>query len=241
MMLSTSSSFAIAFSLIGTLDADLFEIVGLSLRVSLSAVGLSLLIGLPVGAAIAIGRFPGRFSLIVISNSLMGMPPVVVGLLVYLALSRAGPFGVLGLLYTPTAMVIAQTLLITPIVIALARQTIEDLNSEYAEYFASLAIGLGHRVRTLLWEGRYGLLTVGLAGFGRAISEVGAVMIVGGNIDHLTRVMTTAIALETSKGDLELAMALGIVLMLLALAVNLLLSFIRPSERVGKKRPAASY
>ena len=235
------SSFAIAFSLIGTLDADLFEIVGLSLRVSLSAVGLSLLIGLPVGAAIAIGRFPGRFSLIVISNSLMGMPPVVVGLLVYLALSRAGPFGVLGLLYTPTAMVIAQTLLITPIVIALARQTIEDLNTEYAEYFASLAIGLGHRVRTLLWEGRYGLLTVGLAGFGRAISEVGAVMIVGGNIDHLTRVMTTAIALETSKGDLELAMALGIILMLLALAVNLLLSFIRPSERVGKKRPAASY
>lgn len=240
-MQELSSSFAIAFYLIGTLDADLFEIVGLSLRVSLSAVGLSLLIGLPVGAAIAIGRFPGRFSLIVISNSLMGMPPVVVGLLVYLALSRAGPFGVLGLLYTPTAMVIAQTLLITPIVIALARQTIEDLNSEYAEYFASLAIGLGHRVRTLLWEGRYGLLTVGLAGFGRAISEVGAVMIVGGNIDHLTRVMTTAIALETSKGDLELAMALGIILMLLALAVNLLLSFIRPSERVGKKRPAASY
>ncbi len=230
-----------AFSLIGALDADLFEIVGLSLRVSLSAVGLSLLIGLPVGAAIAIGRFPGRFSLIVVSNSLMGMPPVVVGLLVYLALSRAGPFGVLGLLYTPTAMVIAQTLLITPIVIALARQTIEDLNSEYAEYFASLAIGLGHRVRTLLWEGRYGLLTVGLAGFGRAISEVGAVMIVGGNIDHLTRVMTTAIALETSKGDLELAMALGIILMLLALAVNLLLSFIRPTERVGKKPAAASY
>ena len=240
-MQELSSSFAIAFSQIGTLDADLFEIVGLSLRVSLSAVGLSLLIGLPVGAAIAIGRFPGRFSLIVISNSLMGMPPVVVGLLVYLALSRAGPFGVLGLLYTPTAMVIAQTLLITPIVIALARQTIEDLNSEYGEYFASLAIGLGHRVRTLLWEGRYGLLTVGLAGFGRAISEVGAVMIVGGNIDHLTRVMTTAIALETSKGDLELAMALGIILMLLALAVNLLLSFIRPSERVGKKPTAASY
>ena len=240
-MQELSSSFAIAFSLIGALDADLFEIVGLSLRVSLSAVGLSLLIGLPVGAAIAIGRFPGRFSLIVVSNSLMGMPPVVVGLLVYLALSRAGPFGVLGLLYTPTAMVIAQTLLITPIVIALARQTIEDLNSEYAEYFASLAIGLGHRVRTLLWEGRYGLLTVGLAGFGRAISEVGAVMIVGGNIDHLTRVMTTAIALETSKGDLELAMALGIILMLLALAVNLLLSFIRPTERVGKKPAVASY
>jgi len=240
-MQELSSSFAIAFSLIGALDADLFEIVGLSLRVSLSAVGLSLLIGLPVGAAIAIGRFPGRFSLIVVSNSLMGMPPVVVGLLVYLALSRAGPFGVLGLLYTPTAMVIAQTLLITPIVIALARQIIEDLNSVYAEYFASLAIGLGHRVRTLLWEGRYGLLTVGLAGFGRAISEVGAVMIVGGNIDHLTRVMTTAIALETSKGDLELAMALGIILMLLALAVNLLLSFIRPTEQVGKKPAAASY
>ena len=146
----------------------------------------------------------------------------------------------LGLLYTPTAMVIAQTLLITPIVIALARQTIEDLNSEYAEYFASLAIGLGHKVRTLLWEGRHGLLTVGLAGFGRAISEVGAVMIVGGNIDHLTRVMTTAIALETSKGDLELAMALGIILMLLALAVNLLLFFVRPADQVTKKRTAAS-
>jgi len=240
-MQELSSSFAIALSLIGTLDADLFEIVGLSLRVSLSAVGLSLLIGLPVGAAIAIGRFPGRFSLIVISNSLMGMPPVVVGLLVYLALSRAGPFGVLGLLYTPTAMVIAQTLLITPIIIALARQTIEDLNSEYAEYFASLAIGSGHRVVTLLWEGRYSLLTVGLAGFGRAISEVGAVMIVGGNIDHLTRVMTTAIALETSKGDLELAMALGIILMLLALAVNVLLFFIRPTERFGKNSAPASY
>ncbi len=240
-MQELSSSFAIALSLISTLDADLFEIVGLSLRVSLSAVGLSLLIGLPVGAAIAIGRFPGRFSLIVISNSLMGMPPVVVGLLVYLALSRAGPFGVLGLLYTPTAMVIAQTLLITPIIIALARQTIEDLNSEYAEYFASLAIGSGHRVVTLLWEGRYSLLTVGLAGFGRAISEVGAVMIVGGNIDHLTRVMTTAIALETSKGDLELAMALGIILMLLALAVNVLLFFIRPTERFGKKSAPASY
>ena len=208
---------------------------------SLSAVGLSLLIGLPAGAAIAIGRFPGRFSLIVLSNSLMGMPPVVVGLLVYLALSRAGPFGVLGLLYTPTAMVIAQTLLITPIIIALARQTIEDLNLEYAEYFASLAIGSSHRVVTLLWEGRYSLLTVGLAGFGRAISEVGAVMIVGGNIDHLTRVMTTAIALETSKGDLELAMALGIILMLLALAVNVLLFFIRPTERFGKKSAPASY
>lgn len=240
-MQEISSSFLIAFSLIGTLDADLVEIVGLSLKVSLSAVGLSLLIGLPAGAAIAIGRFPGRFGLIVISNSLMGMPPVVIGLLVYLALSRAGPFGVLGLLYTPTAMVIAQTLLITPIVIALARQTIEELNSEYAEYFASIGISLGHRVMTLLWEGRYGLMTVCLAGFGRAISEVGAVMIVGGNIDHLTRVMTTAIALETSKGDLELAMALGIILMLLALIVNLLLAFIRPTETFGKKSAAATY
>ena len=240
-MQELSSSFTIAFSLIGTLDADLLEIVGLSLKVSLSAVGLSLLIGLPAGAAIAIGRFPGRFSLMVISNSLMGMPPVVVGLLVYLALSRAGPLGVLGLLYTPTAMVIAQTLLITPIVIALARQTIEELNSEYAEYFASIAISLGHRVITLLWEGRFGLMTVCLAGFGRAISEVGAVMIVGGNIDHLTRVMTTAIALETSKGDLELAMALGVILMLLALMVNLLLALIRPAEAFGKKRAAATY
>ncbi|MBT5227372.1 MAG: ABC transporter permease [Proteobacteria bacterium] len=240
-MQEISGSFAIAFSLIGALDADLMEIVGLSIRVSLFAVGLSLLIGLPAGAAIAIGRFPGRFGLIVISNSLMGMPPVVIGLLVYLGLSRTGPFGVLGLLYTPTAMVIAQTLLITPIVIALARQTIDELNSEYAEYFASIAISLRHRVMTLLWEGRYGLMTVCLAGFGRAISEVGAVMIVGGNIDHLTRVMTTAIALETSKGDLELAMALGIILMLLALTVNLLLAFVRPTETFGKKNAAATY
>ena len=166
---------------------------------------------------------------------------MVIGLLVYLGLSRTGPFGVLGLLYTPTAMVIAQTLLITPIVIALARQTIDELNSEYAEYFASIAISLRHRVMTLLWEGRYGLMTVCLAGFGRAISEVGAVMIVGGNIDHLTRVMTTAIALETSKGDLELAMALGIILMLLALTVNLLLAFVRPTETFGKKNAAATY
>jgi len=210
-------------------DADLLEIVGLSLRVSLSATALACLIGLPLGALIAIARFPGRGGLLVLVNALMGLPPVVVGLLVYMHLSRSGPLGFLGLLYTPTAMIVAQTILITPIVTALTRQVIEDLHGEYAEQFRSFCLTRRQTVAALLWDGRYALLTVALAGFGRAIAEVGAVIIVGGNIDHLTRVMTTAIALETSKGDLAMALALGLVLMVLALGVNALVQSLRLS------------
>jgi tungstate transport system permease protein len=215
-----SQSFALAFNLVLSFDADLLEIVTLSLKVSLTAVLCSALIGFPLGAALATSRFAGRNALIIVVNALMGLPPVVVGLLVYLMLSNAGPLGWMQLLYTPGAMIIAQSILITPIITALTREIIEQLNAEYAEYFASLCLTRWQRLRALLWDGRYGLLTVGLAGFGRAIAEVGAVIIVGGNIDHLTRVMTTAIALETSKGDLGLALALGLILMTIALAVN---------------------
>jgi len=229
-MQEIASSFEIAFTLIVGLDPELMEIVALSLRVSLTAVAIALCIGMPLGAALAIGQFRGRFALTVVVNSFMAMPPVVVGLVVYLLLSRAGPLGVLGLLYTPAAMIIAQVLLITPIVVSLSRQTIVELDQEYADYFSSLAINRMNRVLTLLWEARFSLVTTCLAGFGRALSEVGAVMIVGGNIHHLTRVMTTAIALETSKGELELAMALGIVLMLIALLINLLIALIRPRD-----------
>lgn len=232
------SSFYLALSLIAQLNSDLIEIVLLSLQVSISAVLTALVIGLPLGTLIAMSNFPGRITLIIFTNSMMGMPPVVVGLLVYIALSRSGPFGVFSLLYTPTAMIIAQVILITPIVIALTRQVMEELHNEYQEYFSSLAMGSPACIRTLLWEGRYSLITVCLAGFGRAISEVGAVMIVGGNIDHMTRVMTTAIALETSKGDLELALALGLVLMIIALLVNAIITIIRPDSQMQKKRSA---
>jgi tungstate transport system permease protein len=214
------SAFVTAFNLVVTLNRDLLEIVGLSLRVSLSAMFFAGLIGLPLGALLAIARFPGRSAAIVIVSALMGLPPVVVGLLAYLALSNAGPLGVLGLLYTPTAMIIAQTVLIAPIVAALARQTLEDLHAEYDEQLRVLGIGSGQKIATLIWDGRYSLLTALLAGFGRAIAEVGAVIIVGGNINHLTRTMTTAIALETSKGDLALALALGMILIALGVAVN---------------------
>ena len=201
-------------------DADLIEIIGLSLRVTLSAVAIACVIGLPLGAAVGAFRFPGRGAAAVALNALMGLPPVVVGLLVYLMLSAAGPLGPLGLLYTPTAMIVAQTVLVAPIVAALARQTVEDLDREYAEQFASLGVGPLDRLSALLWDARYALLTVALAGFGRAVAEVGAVMIVGGNINHATRVMTTAIALETSKGNLELALALGVVLVTIAVVVT---------------------
>lgn len=201
-------------------DAALTAIVLLSLQVTVSAVLVACLIGLPLGAAVGAFRFPGRGVISVILNALMGLPPVVVGLVVYLMLSASGPFGVLGLLYTPTAMVIAQTVLVTPIAAALTRQVIEDLDAEYREQFASLGVAPLHRVQALLWDGRYALLTVALAGFGRAVAEVGAVMIVGGNINHVTRVMTTSIALETSKGNLQLALALGVVLLLIAFTVN---------------------
>jgi tungstate transport system permease protein len=206
--------------LIAAFDAKLMEIVFLSLRVSLTAVVIASVLGLPLGAAIAVGRFPGRQALIVILNALMGLPPVVVGLLVYLMLSRAGPLGQLGILFTPAAMVVAQTILILPIVAALSRQVIEDAWQEYREQLKSLGAGPMSSALTLLWDTRYSLVTIVLAGFGRAAAEVGAVMIVGGNIDGVTRVMTTAIALETSKGDLPLALGLGVILLSLVLALN---------------------
>ncbi|UCH39948.1 MAG: ABC transporter permease [Gammaproteobacteria bacterium] len=226
-----SNAFGLAASLIFSADADLIEIIALSLRVSVSAVVLAALIGFPLGALTAVAHFPGRQTLTVTLNALMGLPPVVVGLLVYMALSRAGPLGWMGLLYSPTAMIIAQTILVAPIIAALSRQVIEDIHKEYDEQFRSLCIP-AHRVMTaLIWDSRYSLLTVMLAGFGRAIAEVGAVIIVGGNIDHLTRVMTTAIALETSKGDLALALALGFVLLILALSVNAAVYSLRASAR----------
>ena len=216
-----SSAFGLAFGLIVSGDDNLLEIVALSLRVSLSALALSCLIGFPLGAVLVVRPFAGRGVVVAVLNAMMGLPPVVVGLLVYLALSRAGPMGWLGLLYSPAAMIIAQTLLISPIVAALSRQVLEGLFTEYDEQFRSLGIGRFGAATALIVDGRYGLLTVALAGFGRAVAEVGAVIIVGGNIDHLTRVMTTAIALETSKGDLGMALALGIILMTIALGVNL--------------------
>lgn len=225
---------ALAFNLVVTWDADLMEIVGLSLTVSLTAEIVACLIGLLLGALIAIARFPGRGAVIVVVNALMGLPPVVVGLIVYLHLSRAGPLGWLGLLYTPntpTAMIIAQVILIAPIVTALSRQVLEELHAEYAEQFRSLSVPLSTAVGALLYDGRLALLTVALAGFGRAIAEVGAAIIVGGNIDHLTRVMTTAIALETSKGDLPLALALGMVLLAISLGVNVVVATVRGGFR----------
>jgi tungstate transport system permease protein len=209
-----------ASRLIAGLDAKLAGIVLLSLRVSLTAVFFASLIGLPLGAAVAVGRFPGRQALIVAFNALMGLPPVVVGLLVYLMLSRAGPLGQFGILFTPTAMVIAQTVLIVPIITALSRQAIEDAWQEYREQLRSLGAGPITSALTLLWDTRFSLVTIVLAGFGRAAAEVGAVMIVGGNIDGVTRVMTTAIALETSMGDLPLALGLGIILITLVLILN---------------------
>ncbi|MCC1492220.1 ABC transporter permease [Cognatishimia sp. F0-27] len=209
-----------ALGLIASGDPDLWAIVLLSLRVTLTAVALSCIIGFPLGAAVGALRFPGRGGVALLLNALMGLPPVVVGLMVYLALSASGPFGVLGLLYTPTAMIIAQTVLVTPIIAALTRQVVEDLDGQYAEQFASLGVRWHDRIAALLWDARYALLTVALAGFGRAVAEVGAVLIVGGNINHVTRVMTTTIALETSKGNLHLALALGVVLLMLALIVN---------------------
>lgn len=215
------AAFLTAVHMLAALDPALLEIVMLSLEVSLSATFLATVVGLPLGAAVAICRFPGRTLMTALLNAFMGLPPVVVGLSFYLLLSRAGPLGDLGLLFTPTAMVIAQTILVTPIVAALTRQTVADLHREYRDELDSLgASGLGS-VGVLLWDGRFSLLTAVLAGLGRAIAEVGAVIIVGGNINHVTRVMTTAITLETSKGNLSLAMALGIILVSLTLAINL--------------------
>jgi len=215
-----SEALSTALALLIGLDSKLVEIVLLSLRVSLSAVAIAALLGLPLGAAIAVGRFRGRQAVIVVLNALMGLPPVVVGLLVYLLLSRAGPLGALGILFTPSAMVFAQSILILPIVAALSRQAIEDAWREYEEQLRSLGAGRMSAALTLLWDTRFSLLTTILAGFGRAAAEVGAVMIVGGNIDGVTRVMTTTIALETSKGDLPLALGLGMILIAIVIAVN---------------------
>jgi tungstate transport system permease protein len=223
---------ASAIDLVLSADPVLVEIVRLSLLVSLSAVALAALIGVPFGALLALTRFPGREAVVVVLNALMGLPPVVVGLLVYLLLSRSGPLGELGLLFTPQAMVIAQTILVAPILAALARQTIEDLWLEYRDEFAALNIGPAQRIATLIWEGRFSLVTALLAGFGRAAAEVGAIIIVGGNIEGFTRTMTTAIALETSKGDLALATGLGIVLIGIVVIVNALAWFAR---RAGER------
>ncbi|MBL8490925.1 MAG: ABC transporter permease [Rhodocyclaceae bacterium] len=219
-MAGDPSAFVLATGLIAGADPKLLGIVGLSLAVSLTATLAACAVGMPIGALLAVGRFPGRRVLVVLTNGLMGLPPVVVGLLIYLLLSRAGPLGAMGLLFTPAAMVIAQAVLVTPIVAALARQVIEDEWAEYREQLRSLGASRSQAARTLLWDGRFSLITAGLAGFGRAIAEVGAVMIVGGNIDGVTRVMTTTIALETSKGDLPMALALGIVLIAVVLLLN---------------------
>jgi tungstate transport system permease protein len=213
---------ASALDLILRADPVLLAIVKLSLIVSLSAVVCAALIGIPLGALIALTNFRGRNGVIVVLNALMGLPPVVVGLVVYLLLSRSGPLGSLGILFTPAAMIVAQTILVTPIIAALSRQTIEDLWAEYRDELDAMNVGPLQRVITLIADARFSLVTALLAGFGRAAAEVGAVIIVGGNIDGFTRVMTTAIALETSKGNLPLAIGLGIILLTLVLIVNAL-------------------
>jgi tungstate transport system permease protein len=226
---SISGAFSEALALILRGDSDLVEIVVLSLRITFSAVAIACVIGLPLGALLVVGRFPGRTALTVLVNALMGLPPVVVGLLVYMMLSNSGPLGILQLLYTPAAMIIAQTVLVTPIIIALSRQVIEDLHAEYEEQLRAMGMSRLAMVPTLLFDARYSLITVALAGLGRAIAEVGAVLIVGGNINHVTRVMTTTIALETSKGNLALALGLGIILIVLALLVNAAVMTVRLS------------
>ena len=225
-----------AVQLIMSLDPDLAEIVSLSLYVSLTAVVISTIIGVPLGAAVSMMRFPGRRGVLIILNALMGLPPVVVGLIVYLSLSRSGPFGVFGLLYTPTAMIIAQVILVTPIIAALSRQVITDLWGEYEDQLTSLGSSRMRAIPTLIIDGRFTLLTAVLAGFGRATAEVGAVMMVGGNIDHVTRLMTTAIALEVSKGDLALALALGIILLAITLTIGAAAQLIKDNRemRAGK-------
>jgi tungstate transport system permease protein len=211
-----------ALQLVLSGDPALFAIVRLSLLVSLSAVLFAALIGIPAGALIALTRFPGREGAIVVLNALMGLPPVVAGLAIFLLLSRSGPLGSWGLLFTPQAMVIAQTVLVAPIIAALTRQTIEDLWEEYRDELAAMHVGPARRITTLIWDARFSLVTALLAGFGRAAAEVGAIIVVGGNIDGFTRTMTTAIALETSKGDLPLAIGLGIVLICIVIAINAL-------------------
>src|SRR5215212_1233814 len=226
---------ASALQLVLTADPTLLGIIRLSLIVSLSAVALAAVVGVPVGAVVALTRFRGRQAVIVALNAMMGLPPVVVGLAVYLLLSRSGPLGSWGLLFTPQAMIIAQTILVTPLIAALARQTIEDLAAEYHDELAAMDVGPLGRVGTLIWDGRFALVTALLAGFGRAAAEVGAIIIVGGNIDGFTRTMTTAIALETSKGDLPLAIGLGMVLIAIVVLINALAWFLRRAgERLAR-------
>ncbi len=221
-----------ALQLVFSGDATLFAIVRLSLAISLSATALAALLGAPLGALLALSRFPGRQAIIVVLNAMMGLPPVVAGLMVYLLLSRSGPLGPLGLLFTPQAMVITQTLLVLPIIAALTRQTVEDLWREYRDELEAMRIGRTQRIVTLLWDARFSLVTAVLAGFGRAAAEVGSIIIVGGNIEGFTRTMTTAIAMETSKGNLPLAMGLGAVLIVLVMAVNALAWVVR---RAGQR------
>lgn len=223
-----------AFWLVITLDADLVEITLRSLQVSLSALVIACAIALPFGTWLAIRRFRYRRAVIATLNALMGLPPVVVGLIVYLLLSRSGPFGVLGLLFTPTAMIIAQVIIITPLIASITHQAMRELWAEYHDLLISLNTSKRQRIATLIWDGRRTLLTAALAGFGRAIGEVGAIMIVGGNIDHATRVLTTAIALETGKGDFALALGLGFVLIGLALLVNFAIHALSRTEREGR-------
>ncbi|MEK9861453.1 MAG: ABC transporter permease [Alphaproteobacteria bacterium] len=217
----------LAIQVIVSGNNDLYEVVHLSLYVSFSAVFFAALIGLLLGGLLASTRFPGRSLVIVLINALMGLPPVVVGLMIYLLLSRSGPLGVFGLLYTPTAMIIAQTVLITPIITALARQTVEHLSRDYDQQLQLFGVSPVKRTMTLIIDGRFELVTAILAGLGRAMAEVGAVMIVGGNIDHFTRVMTTSITLETSRGNLALALALGLVLILMTVAINACMAVLR--------------
>lgn len=223
--------FSQAFGLIASGNADLLAIVGLSLQVSLSATVLASLLAVPLGAALAVWDFPLKFVLVSLSTALMALPPVVVGLMVYLLLSRSGPLGSLGLLFTPQAMIIAQSVLIFPIVLALTREAILPLNREYSRLFSAYDLSPALRLRTLIWDARFAVATALLAGFGRALAEVGAVIIVGGNINGVTRVMTTTIALETSKGNLELALALGLILIIIAIGINSLVHFIAGHNR----------
>ncbi|SFH30330.1 ABC transporter permease [Sulfitobacter dubius] len=233
-MVDIWSGIAQAFWLVFTLDAELLEIAGRSLRVTLSALLVACLIALPLAALVAVKRFRARRLVIAVLNALMGLPPVVVGLIVYVVLSRSGPLGVMGLLFTPTAMIIAQVIIIVPLIASIAHQSIRDLWEEYHDLLISMNVTQGQKIQTLLWDSRRALLTAALAGFGRAIGEVGAIMIVGGNIDHATRVLTTAIALETGKGEFALALALGFVLIGLAVAVNLAIHWLGRTEREGR-------
>ena len=223
-----------AFWLLATFDSDLVEITLLSVRVTLSALAIASLIALPLGAFLAVQRFRFRRTTVAVLNALMGLPPVVVGLIVYVFLSRSGPFGVLGLLFTPTAMIIAQVIIVVPLIASIAHQALRELWAEYHDLLISMNTTRMQRMRALLWDGRRALLTAALAGFGRAIGEVGAIMVVGGNIEHHTRVLTTAIALETGKGEFALALALGFILIGLAILVNLAIHGLSQTEREGR-------